>query len=279
MTSMTCHNVSVCADTQADSVSLALHRQEGKPLGCLFQHGLGADYQQCLEIFPESLSFGFACLDCRAHGASDYGDVRHLSLATFAADLVQVIEQQMEPPIVLGGISMGASLSLRIAATRPDLVRALILARPAWALKAAPPNMQPNLLVGELLTRHSANEARQIFSGTETYSQLQRSSPDNLASLLSFFDRPDALEFGHVLCSISNDGPEIDELLLHNWQTPTLVLSTPDDHVHPVELADELAERLNARPVVSLPAKHNNKSRYVQEFKQHLTDFLDTHSS
>jgi len=188
-------------------------------------------------------------------------------------------EQHMEPPIVLGGISMGAALSLRIAATRPDLVRALILARPAWVLNCAPLNMQPNLLVGELLTRHSADEARQMFCSTPIYAQLQRSAPDNLASLLSFFDRPDANQFGHVLCAISNDGPGIDESLLHNWQTPTLVLATPDDLVHPVELADELADKLNAGPVVQRPAKHNNKALYVQEFRQHLTDFLNTQTS
>jgi pimeloyl-ACP methyl ester carboxylesterase len=279
MIAMSHHSVSIGAEPPAETVSLALHQQEGKPVGCLFQHGLGADYRQCLEVIPESLSYGFACLDCRAHGASDYGDPSQFSLAAFANDLVQVIEQQMEPPIALGGISMGAALSLRIAARRPDLVRALILARPAWALNAAPSNMQPNLLVGELLTRHSVDEAREIFSNTKTYSQLQRSAPDNLASLLSFFDRPDAAAFGHVLCAISNDGPGIDESLLHNWQTPTVVLATPDDHVHPIELADELAEALNAGPVIQLPAKHNNKAAYQHEFRQQLTDFLDTHTS
>ena len=274
------HEKVVIEDCSSGSpVSLSLHHQEQSDNYCLFQHGLGADHRQCLEVFPHSSQYGFACVDCRAHGTSDYADPARMNLAVFANDLIQVIEQQLKPPVVIGGISMGAALSLRIAATRPDLVRALILARPAWAFDSAPDNMQPNLLVGELLSRYPPEQARQVFSATQTCKELERNAPDNLASLLSFFDRPDARDFAQVLCAVSNDGPGITREATENWQIPTLVLATPDDHVHPIALAEQLAERLNAGAIVTLPAKHNNKTRYVQAFRQHLTDFLDTVSS
>ena len=43
----------------------------------------------------------------------------------------------------VGGISMGAAIALRIAALRPDLVSALVLARPAWLDANGPENIQP----------------------------------------------------------------------------------------------------------------------------------------
>ena len=48
---------------------------------------------------------------------------------------------------------MGAAIALRLAVKQPELVRALVLARPAWVTEPAPPNMQAYAEVGELLSR------------------------------------------------------------------------------------------------------------------------------
>ncbi len=52
-----------------------------------------------------------------------------MSIATFCDDIAAYIEKNLTPPIVIGGISMGAAIALRLAVKRPDLVKALIIAK------------------------------------------------------------------------------------------------------------------------------------------------------
>jgi pimeloyl-ACP methyl ester carboxylesterase len=66
-----------------------------------------------------------------------------LSITTFTNDLTSWIGPHESSPVVLGGTSMGAAIALRLAVLHPELIRALVLARPAWIDENAPPNMQP----------------------------------------------------------------------------------------------------------------------------------------
>lgn len=258
-----------------DGVELAVHEQVGDGQPVLFQHGLGGDQWQCDEAFPRSNLWRRVTVECRGHGASAPGEVSAISIERYAEDIIQFIESELPVPVVIGGISMGAVLSLRIALTRPELVRGLILARPAWALESAPENMRPNVRVGELLIDHSPADAESLFTRTETFRMLQAVAPDNLASLMSFFRKPDARQFGHILARISNDGPGIDPAMLRGFDTPTLVLATGEDHIHPLHLAESLATHLHAGPVVQLTPKQRDKSAYVQEFRLALDEFLN----
>jgi pimeloyl-ACP methyl ester carboxylesterase len=92
-------------------------------------------------------------------------------------------------PVIIGGISLGAAISLRLAVKRPDLVRALVLARPAWLTASAPENMIPNAEVGHLLTHLPPPAAKAAFLAGPLGQRLAAAAPDNLASLTGFFAR------------------------------------------------------------------------------------------
>src|SRR5262249_50888787 len=128
-------------------------------------------------------------LECRGHGASEAGEAAGLSIATFASDLEAFIESRGFAPLVVGGVSMGAAVALRLAVRRPELVRGLVLARPAWVTRAAPNNMTSNAEVGRLLGEYPADEARRLFLASETARRLTEAAPDNLVSLTGFFSR------------------------------------------------------------------------------------------
>ena len=76
---------------------------------------------------------------------------RRLSIATFAEDVAALIEDAAGGPVRAGRHLDGGGDRLRLAVTRPDLVRALVLVRPAWVTDAGPANMAPNAEVGALL--------------------------------------------------------------------------------------------------------------------------------
>ena len=120
----------------------------GQPV--LFQHGLCGDARQPAEVFPQQTGFRRITLECRGHGASEPGDHSVFSISTFADDAIAMIEQLELAPLIVGGISMGAAIALRIAVTRPDLVRGLVIARPAWSTAAAPRNMAAQCRSGRI---------------------------------------------------------------------------------------------------------------------------------
>jgi pimeloyl-ACP methyl ester carboxylesterase len=248
--------------------------ETGEGLPMLFQHGLCGDALQPAEVFPTESGWRCLTLECRGHGQSEAGSPEEFSLATFAEDLVSLIEAQNLAPVVVGGISMGAALALRLAVIRPGLVRALVLARPAWTTEAAPLNMQPNALVGDLLRRYPPEEARAQFEASEVARSLEENAPDNLASLRSFFSRQPLSVTRELLCRISADGPGIGRSEIEAIQVPTLVIGMARDFIHPLAKAQELATMIPGATLVEITPKAVNRDLYRRDFTAALLAFL-----
>jgi pimeloyl-ACP methyl ester carboxylesterase len=256
-----------------DGLRLAAH-DHGSGTPMVFQHGLCGDARQTLDAFPLDLPAGCLTLECRGHGASEAGDTSSFSIATFAGDIAAWIENLGLGPVALGGISMGAAIALRLAVTRPELVRALVLARPAWISEAAPANMAPNGVVGDLLARYTAEEARERFEALETTRDLGLHAPDNLASLRGFFTRAPQAVTSALLSRISADGPGVTREQIAALRLPALVIGTEVDAIHPVGHAQALASMIPGARFVSITPKALDKSRYTQDFRATLAQFL-----
>ncbi len=246
--------------------------ERGRPM--VFQHGLCGDASQTADVFPPDRGWRCLTLECRGHGRSDVGAPEQFSLATFTEDVAFVIEALADKPVVLGGISMGAAIALRLAVLRPDLVRALVLARPAWVLDAAPANMRPNAVVGELLRRYPPAEARARFENSDLARQLAAEAPDNLASLYGFFAREPVSVTAELLVRIAADGPGISARELNAIRVPTLVIGTQRDFVHPLAYAAALADQIPGARLVEIASKADSRDRYRSDFRAVLAAFL-----
>lgn len=255
-----------------DDLTLAVYDSGGGGVPVAFQHGLCGDVGQTAEAFPDDPRFRMITLECRGHGASDAG--QDFSIATFADDLAALIEHLDLAPVVLGGISMGAAIASRLAVRRPELIRALALARPAWVTEAAPVNMGPNAQVGRLLSTHPVDIARKAFFTSDTHARLAAEAPDNLKSLVSFFDRQPVTVTAALLAAISADGPGISEADLRRLPIPTLVMATGHDVIHPLSHAERLARLIPNATFVELTPKGIDKSAHVAEFHAVLSGFL-----
>ena len=251
----------------------------GQPV--IFQHGLCGDANQTREAFPRSSvldrRFRRITMECRGHGQSEAGDIHELSIATFSDDLVDRIESLHASPVIVGGISMGAAIALRLAVTKPGLVKALILARPAWVATSAPANMAPNALVGRLLSRHAPEEAQELFNASNVAKHLAQVAPDNLTSLQSFFQREPHAITAALLSQISADGPDVTEAEIHALTIPTLVIGTEHDFIHPIAYARYLAGLIPNASLKIIPAKAISKAQYLAGFHTAITQFLEEH--
>ena len=159
----------------------------------------------------------------------------------FADDVLAATEAAGIGRFAAGGISMGAAIALRLAVRHPRRVGALLLVRPAWGFDPAPPNLAPVAEAARLLLGGTPGEARAAFAGSESAARLARAAPDNLASLLGYFERPDAAGFAEVISGIAADGPGVSADEAAAVAVPTLVIGNAVDAVHPLALARSLA--------------------------------------
>ncbi|SDG02230.1 Pimeloyl-ACP methyl ester carboxylesterase [Celeribacter baekdonensis] len=251
----------------ADGVRLNLDIGGDGP-DLIFQHGLCGDRTQAAQVVPDGVRR--LTLECRGHGLSEAGPLERLSLAQFTDDLANVILRKGIRPVV-GGISMGAAISLRLAVRRPDLMHALVLARPAWGTEAAPANMAPNAEVGEMLAR---GESVGEFDETNTARMLASSAPDNLASLRGFFSREPRRVTSALLRQISMDGPGVNESDLSALNLPVLVIGHERDHVHPLGLAEDLVRAIPGARLARITPKADHPEVYRNDFRAALAAFL-----
>jgi pimeloyl-ACP methyl ester carboxylesterase len=248
----------------------------GVGLPVIFQHGLCGDARQTVEAFPRDARFRRITIESRGHGGSEAGDPGQFSIRTFAADIVAFIEAHRLGPIIIGGISMGAGSTLHIAVHRPELVRGLILVRPAWVAASAPANNGPNREVGRLLADLSQEEARKRFEVSETARLLAAVAPDNLASLRNFFSREPQATTAALLQSIAADGPGVSEEDLRNLETPTLIVGHEIDYIHPFSYATALSQLIPRSQLARITPKAVSKAAYLEDLHKAITNFLET---
>ena len=259
------------AFSRAGTVLRCVAAGSGEPV--LFQHGLGGDAAQVAEVFPDAAGWRRLTLECRAHGGSDAGPPDALSIATFADDVVALADMHGVERFVVGGISMGAAIALRIAALHPARVRGLILVRPAWLFQPAPDNMHPFVEVAGLLASLPADAAKHRFADGETARQLRQTAPDNLASLLGFFDRPNPATTAALLLRTARDGPGITEAAAAELHVPALVIGHGIDHVHPFAYAQRLAGVLPNATLVTVTPKATDRTAHAADVRSAISAF------
>lgn len=252
------------AHVTADGATLALHRRgTGAPVQ--FQHGLGGDHLQTFESFPDLPGWRMQTLECRGHGQSAPGGP--FSIAQFADDVAGTLD----PGTVLGGISMGAAISLRLAVRRPERLRALILVRPAWLDAPAPPNMSSIAEVAAMIAR---GQTEADFARTATHARLAATAPDNLASLTGFFARAPREGTARLLAAIAADGPGVTRDQIAAIRLPTLVCACAEDEIHPLSHARALADTIPGARHAALPPKGRDKAAHLAALHAAITDFL-----
>lgn len=94
-------------------------------------HGAGAHAHWFTALVPV-LAAGRSVyvLDLRGHGRSDWVEPPSYQVRDFVGDVLELLERAVRAPVVLVGHRAGGRVAARLAAERPDLVRALILLDP-----------------------------------------------------------------------------------------------------------------------------------------------------
>lgn len=246
---------------------------EGKPF--IFLHGLGGDMQQTAEVFEAQAGIRFISMECRGHGETrPVGRAEGYSFDSFGDDVVALMDHLKVEKAALGGISMGAGVSLNVAIRYPERVNKLILSRPAWLDEPLPENLRVMQEIAGYIQRFGAQEGIGLFRQTEHYLKIQHEAPDVGQSLLRQFTQPRAAETVIKLERMPADVPYRDRKALGRIGVPTLVLGNDIDPLHPAGMAETLAQAIPGARLEWLTSKSLDKARHVQEAKSLIGAFL-----
>jgi pimeloyl-ACP methyl ester carboxylesterase len=247
---------------------------EGEGLPVLWQHGLGADLAQPAEVFPTLNGVRRITLECRGHGQSELGDEAKISIAQFTDDAVALLDHLGIERAIVGGISLGAAIGMRIAALHPERARGLILARPAWIDERGPDHLRVYRDVADLLATYGAKDGKARFETLPRLVEIAAVSPDNAASLRSFFDCDNPRSTIALLRHIPADGPGIPCDQIRAIAAPTLVIGNGQDYVHTLATSQNLASLIPGAIACEITSKTIDRARYVADFKNALSHFL-----
>ena len=230
-------------------------------------HGLGGDHNQMLGLIGESAGRRVIAADLPGHGDTDLSDTEPVSYPAFAKLAAELLDNlraagDITGPIPVIGVSMGAGIALRLAATRPDLVRQLILIRPAYLIESLPPHQRIFPLIGHLLQTLGAHEGAKALQRTPEYKRLAEEAPAMAKSVLGQFQRPKAVERARVLIELPSSAPLDDKAAYRTIQAPAVVIGAPQDPVHPEQVARVLASWLRQATYELVPRKMVDPSEH-----------------
>jgi pimeloyl-ACP methyl ester carboxylesterase len=251
------------------------YRDSGEGVPFIFQHGLGGDTNQTFGIFHPPSGFRLLSLDCRAHGLTrPLGEAVKIGIASFTDDVVALLDRLGIGRAIVGGISMGAAVSLNLALRYPERVLALVLSRPAWLDRPPGGNVRVYTCMARLIRRHGARRAGELFRETGLYRAVRRSSSDAAESLLRQFQDPDIEETVVRLERIPGDSPCRSLKDLRKIAVPALVLANRQDPIHPYRFGEILARAIPGAEFAELTPKSIDKGRHGAEVQSFVASFL-----
>lgn len=251
------------------------YREAGAGVPFVFQHGLGGDTEQVFDLFTPPPGIHLLTLDCRSHGATQPADgASHLSFATFAGDVIALLDHLQIARAVVGGISMGAGVALTLAKHHSARVQGLVLVRPAWLDRPLPPHLLIYPALAWLLRVYGVVEGRRRFAASGAYAQVLAASSDAAASLLGQFDAAAAVARVARLERIPLDCPLTDLDDCREWMASVLVLGNRQDPIHPFELAEHLATYFRRANFIEVTAKSVSREAHRGDVQAALAAFL-----
>lgn len=239
------------------------------PRVLVFLHGILLDSQMNRRLAADLADDGYrvVLLDLPGHGRSD--KPRHAAahrIDFYARYVVALLDELELDKAVIGGVSLGANVSLQVAAQAPERVQGLLLEMPVleWAVPAAAMLFLPMLLgvhYASPLVRVAAWFAQRVprsgFGPLDSFMTTLSLQPEEVAAVLH----------GMITGPVT---PTFEER--HAMDVPALVIGHRSDLIHPFTDADHLtrqlpnARLLEARSILELRVTPHRLTAHIAEF-------------
>ncbi len=212
----------------------------GAGLPVLFFHGGLADHRaSLLHLGALAERRRLITPDTRAAGRSSYAGP--LSWALLVDDAIALLDHLGIERAVVGGMSAGSGIALRLALRRPDRLRGLLLIAPVFA--GADRGLTPAQRAAFSAMRAAGQQTLRdgISALYPLLDRLPRAIRARARAMVASFDPASVAATARFLASARQPIESVDELV--KITAPTLVIPGADPE-HPAELATLYASRL-----------------------------------
>jgi pimeloyl-ACP methyl ester carboxylesterase len=255
------------------------YEEYGSGPAFVFSHGLGNNLAQVRELMGDLPGFRVILYDNRGHGrTSGIGDPARLTFPVMAEDMTALLDHLAVPAAAVGGVSMGAGISLAFGLKNPARTKALVLSRPAWLNSPQPENLKILQLIADLVEKYGPEQGVEHFRRSERFADLERVAPSSAKTVAALFTsrEPEAIinTFRYIPTSVP----------FHSWEelrsvgAPALVLANRSDPIHPFEYAERLFSALPRATWRELPPKSESLELHQNRFREYVTEFLRDHA-
>lgn len=257
-----------------DSDGLRLHYEVhgGGARVVVLLHGILLDRRMNRRLAADLAERGFkvVLLDLPGHGLSD--KPRHASahrMDSYAGHVIALLDHLGVDQAVVGGVSLGANVTLQVAVKAPERVRGLVVEMPVleWATPGAALVFLPMLLG----VHYAAPVVRLVARLARRLPATNIGALDSFVGVLTFEpEEAAAVLHGMLVGPIT---PTYEER--RAISAPTLVLGHKIDFIHPFTDADHLTRQL---PDARLVEAHSVVELRVtpERLTDEIADFLDT---
>lgn len=256
---------------EVDGLHLSYEVHGSGPRVLVFLHGLLLDAQMNRRLADDLAERGHrvVLLDLPGHGQSD--KPRHASahrMDSYAHYVVALLDELGLDEAVVGGVSLGANVSLQVAVRSPERVRGLVVEMPVleWAVPGAAMVFLP-LLLG---VHYAAPLVRAVAAAARRLPRTRIGALDSLVTTMTMEpDEAAAVLHGMLVGPIT---PTYEQR--RSIEVPTLVLGHKVDFIHPFTDADHLARQL---PDARLVEAHSIFELRVnpERLTAQIAEFLD----
>jgi pimeloyl-ACP methyl ester carboxylesterase len=226
---------------ESDGVRLYYECHGHGPRVLVFMHGILMDSNMNRRLAADLAASGHrvVLLDLPGHGLSEKPKRASFHrMDTYAQHVVHLLDHLGVDRAVVGGVSLGANVSLLVAAQAPERVKALVIEMPVleWAVPAAAITFVPMLL--------SVHFARPVVTRTAwLIRHIPRTGIGPVDSVMNTLSN-DPTEVAAVLHGVLAGpiAPTVDQRAA--MDVPALVIGHRVDRIHPFHDAEQLARRL-----------------------------------
>ena len=237
-----------------------------------FQHGLAANLNQITALLGELQDVTLSVIDCPGHGLSKMTPSYQPSFAAYADEVLQTMDQYGVDKAVVGGLSMGAGITLNIGLRYPDRVKGMILLRSAWIDESIPENLKMLLDASPLLNEVGGIDT---FKSSTAFKDVNQQLELAGQSLLGIFGdhQQDCLD--KVIQSLVRDRP-LDSLedLEKLDNIPTLIIGNDDDPLHPFGLSAILHEHIKGSVLEKVTSRYVEGALHKSQVQSLVSEFL-----
>lgn len=254
-------------NVEGDQLYYEIHGT-GQPF--VFLHGLGGSSLAIKNTYHPIDQIQLIVIDLPAHGRSQWTGNQY-DFKFLAKSVVKLMDELGYSTFYLGGISMGAAVSLRLALDFPQMVEKLVLIRSAWINK---PMDERFIELFDLCAHHLDTKDLEGFKRQTKYIKFSKDNQRLGDLFLAFFLDRAAHRYPSKFAFLPKERPFTEWSELAKITCPTLVLGNRQDVIHPFEYSEQIAQHLSNSRFYEIISKDVDSSKHLKQLNYHLKSFL-----